>query len=70
MRTTLQAANANERTLSAAQEEIKELKTRLAAATSAEAKVISDAKGQISHLEAKIASLEAEITTVSRRLRS
>ncbi|KIY32706.1 hypothetical protein I305_04864 [Cryptococcus gattii E566] len=70
LRTTLQAANANEKTLSAAQKEIKEFKTRLAAATSAEAKVVSDAKDQISHLEAKIASLEAEITTLKQTAES
>lgn len=70
LRTTLQAANANEKALSVAQEEIKKLKTELAAATNAEAKVVSDAKDQINDLEAKIASLEAEITTVSHYIRS
>lgn len=70
LRTTLQAANTNEKALSAAQEEIKELKTKLTTAINAEAKAVSDTKDRINDLEAKIASLEAEITTVSYHIRS
>ncbi|OXG73024.1 hypothetical protein C349_06687 [Cryptococcus neoformans var. grubii Br795] len=70
LRTTLQAANTNEKALSAAQEEIKELKTKLTTAINAEAKVVSDTKDRINDLEAKIASLEAEITTLKQTAES
>jgi uncharacterized protein YlxW (UPF0749 family) len=57
MRSALQAASANEKTLGQREEEIKDLKLQLAELESTKAKSVE--------LESKIAALESEVTSVS-----